>query len=102
MGLQWIKEDEAKLWEEINNKIEKYRLWYLLWSTPEQLELSKQRKELNEDNRKLAYIYIGKTHKMCYIDNKNMKAYKMEGMYNKTWIPIKDYKFDRWCTSFDT
>jgi len=59
-----------------------------------------ERKALNEDNRKWAYIIVGKTKMLAWVDNVTMKAYKSDG-YDKTWIEYKKFTFDRWCTSFD-
>lgn len=53
-----------------------------------------------EDNLKWAWVMIGKTKKMCWVDNKTMKAYKAD-RYAQTNIEIKHFTFLRWCTSFD-
>ena len=72
----------------------------LLFSTPDQEELTLKRRKDKEDNRKWAYIIVGKTRMMAWVDNKTMKAYKTDG-YAPTWIEIKNFTFERWCTSFD-
>lgn len=74
--------------------------WYYLTSTPGALSLHEKRAKLNEDNRKWAWVTVGKTRIMCWVDNKTGKAYKSDG-YSLTWMEIKNFKFERWCTSFD-
>ncbi len=63
-------------------------------------ETSDKRKEQNQDNLKWAWIKIGNTRKMCWVDNVTNKAYKADG-YDKTNIEIKNFSFERWCTGFD-
>ncbi len=63
-------------------------------------DISEQRAKQNPDNLKWAYIMVGKTRVMCWVDNATNKAYKADG-YSKTTIEIKKFTFVRWCTSFD-
>ena len=53
-----------------------------------------------DDNRKWAYIEIDGERQMAAVDNKNGKAYKVNG-YEWTWDEIINFKFIRWCTTFD-
>lgn len=92
----WITEEEKANLEKMQHSI--YRK--LFFSTEEEINIRKNRRELKEDNRKWAYIVVGKTRKMCFVDNKTMKAYKADG-YNSTWIEIKEFSFERWCTGHD-
>ena len=69
-------------------------------SSEEDCNKRKQRKLLNKDNRKWAWITVCNTRKMCWVDNKTMKAYKPDG-YSPTWIEIKKFVFERWCTLHD-
>ena len=52
------------------------------------------------DNRKWAWIKVGQTKFLCYVDNVTMKAYKTDG-YKPTYIEWKKFEFIRWATSFD-
>jgi hypothetical protein len=63
-------------------------------------EIADKRKEQNQDNLKWAWIKIGNSRKMCWVDNVTNKAYKADG-YGKTNIEIKNFSFERWCTGFD-
>ena len=63
-------------------------------------EISYKRKEQKQDNLKWAWIKIGNTRKMCWVDNVTNKVYKADG-YGKTNIEIKNFTFERWCTGFD-
>jgi ribosomal protein L39E len=59
--------------------------------------------EQRYDNKralKLAWIRVGRTRKMCFVDTKTMKAYKMDRR-EPTWIQIKHFTSERWCTGFD-
>lgn len=79
--------------ERFQNKMDRFLLFgkYDIW---------KKRQLLNEDNRKWAYITVGHTQKVAWVDNKTMKAYKADG-YEKTWMEIKRFKFDRFLRSMD-
>jgi len=46
-------------------------------------DIWKSRKDKSQDNRKWAWIRIGNTDKLVFVDNKTMKAYKSDG-YNST------------------
>tara|TARA_R110000772_G_scaffold268686_3_gene397507 strand:+ start:148 stop:444 length:297 start_codon:yes stop_codon:yes gene_type:complete len=52
------------------------------------------------NNLKWAFVKVGDTQKMCWVDNITNKAYKADG-YAQTNIEIKKFTFVRWCTSFD-
>jgi hypothetical protein len=52
------------------------------------------------DNKKWALITVKGEQKMCFVDNKTMKAYEADG-YKKTSTEIIDFKFNRWCTGHD-
>ena len=95
----FIHDSELIAIKKIQQQAEK-RMFYYLISTPEQRELSKNRIKANEDNRKWAWVSIKGHRKMVWVDNKTMKAYKADG-YAPTWIEIKNFVFERWCTSFD-
>ena len=89
----WWTEESKKIFEQIERRFA-MRLFY------GDFEVTKERRKRNEDNRKWAWIIVGKTRKMVCVDNKTMKAYKTDG-YKWTWMEIKKFKFERWCTSFD-
>lgn len=63
-------------------------------------ELNKIKEETLFDRLKWAWVKVGNTKKMCWVDNKTMKAYKADG-YEKTYMEIPKFTFERWCTSFD-
>ena len=68
----------------------------------DELKKRKARRKLNEDYRKYAYVYVGRTHKMVMVDNKTMIAYKLNhNMPTATYIRQPYTKFDRWCTGHD-
>ena len=79
--------------ERFHNKMDRFLLFgkYDVW---------KRRQELKEDNRKWAFIRVGNTEKMAWVDNKTIIAYKADG-YEKTWIKIPRFKFIRWARSMD-
>ena len=65
------------------------------------IKVYEKRKELKGiHNMKWAWIKIGNTHKLCFVDNKTLKAYKSEN-YSFTWMEIPRFKFLRWATTFD-
>lgn len=92
----WTHKSEIKALKKLEHRL----FWRTFMLTKKQYDLSYKRYKLNKDNRKWAYIIVGSTRKICWVDNKTMKAYKSDG-YKPTWIEIKKFKFDRWCTSFD-
>lgn len=84
--------------KKINDKMRKKMFYTLI--DPEALKKHEDRRKSKQDNRKWAWIILGKTRKMAAVDNKTMRAYKIDG-HNLTWIEIKSFVFDRWCTGFD-
>lgn len=92
----WIRQSEIDLYRKYEEK-ERNRIFHM---SREDMQLSIERHKKNEDNRKWAWITIGKTRKICWVDDKTMKAYKAD-KYDKTYIEIKNFTFERWCTSFD-
>ena len=92
----WCSKETLDYMKRFKRKVD-YRF---LFTTKEDMELSKFRLTRSEDNRKWAFIMVANTKKRAWVDNKTLKAYKADG-YEKTWIEIKKYKFLRWCTSFD-
>lgn len=68
--------------------------------SPTAFNKSRERHEKNIDNRKWAWIVVGKTRKLCWVDNVTHKAYKSDG-YRPTWMEIKKFTFERWATGFD-
>lgn len=99
LNMMFIHDTELTAIKKMRERIEK-RLFYYLIATPEQIKLAEERRKRNEDNRKLAYIKVFGIRKMAWVDNKTLKAYKADG-YEKTWIEIRHFVFERWCTSFD-
>jgi len=99
----WYTKEFYEAGVKVQNR-ENGRMAFYLFATDEQREQLgrklEQRREWGEDNRKWAWIKIGNTKKLCWVDNKNMKAYKTNG-YEKTWIEIKHFTFIRWATGFD-
>jgi hypothetical protein len=93
----WIYQSQLNLYAFIKNQMEKE---FLFKSISKGFDIAKKRKEQSNDNLKWALIIVGKTRKMCWVDNKTLKAYKADG-YKKTNIEIKNFTFERWCTSFD-
>ncbi len=91
----WMSQGYIDSCKKLYNKMERYLL-YGYGDTPQ----AKERKIRNEDNRKWAWIQIGHTKKLVWVDNKTNKAYKADG-YEKTWIEIKNFTFLRWATTFD-
>lgn len=63
-------------------------------------ELNNVKEKTLFDRLKWAWVKVGNTRKMCWVDNETMKAYKADG-YEKTYIEIPKFTFERWCTSFD-
>lgn len=55
----------------------------------------------NKRSLKLAWIRVGRTRIMCFVDTKTMKAYKMDERREPTWMQIKHFTSERWCTGFD-
>lgn len=94
---QWCTRGALDNWRKMWHHFEKIQF---LYSEPEMLAKRKQRGIAKEDNRKWAYVIVGKTKKMVWVDNKTLKAYKPDG-YNKTWMEIKRFTFERWCTTMD-
>jgi hypothetical protein len=94
----WFPKEQADMFVNVINNIEKQAMWYAANNKIE--ELRNKRKEINGDNLKWAWVRIGNTRKMCWVDNATMKAYKADG-YGKTNMEIKHFTFERWCTSFD-
>ena len=95
----WINDEEhIKLKKFYENR--ERGMWITMFD-PKAKKVFRERFERNEDNRKMAWITQGKTRKMAWVDNKTMDAYKMKEMYGKTWMKIKQFTFERWCTSFD-
>jgi hypothetical protein len=76
------------------------RFVYVVFGGDEVRRKVEERRERNKDNLKWAYVFVGSTRKLCMVDNVTMKAYKVDG-YAKTNIEIKNFRFNRWCTSFD-
>lgn len=95
----FIHETEMKELKKSQRKYEK-RLFFGYGMGILDLEKRRQRDLLNRDNRKWAYVTVAGTRKMVWVDNVTMKAYKSDG-YNPTWIEIKKFVFDRWCTTMD-
>lgn len=52
---------------------------------------------------RLAWIRVGRTLKMAYVDNRNtQKALKMENyQFPRIQMPYKRFIFVRWCTTMD-
>lgn len=94
----WIKTDQLKVYEDFYKHQQK--LFAIFMRHPEAMELHNQRSKAKEDNRKWAWIKVGNTRKLCWVDNKTMKAYKTDG-YSPTWIEIPKFTFERWATTFD-
>jgi len=72
----------------------------ILYMDDEKRELRKKRRKAKENNLKWAWIYVGNTKMMAWVDNKTKEAFKADG-YEKTNMRWKKYGFTRWCTSFD-
>lgn len=64
------------------------------------LSVAAERAKRKENNLKWAWIKIGQTKKLQWVDNKTMKAYKADG-YSQTNIEIPRFTFLRWATTFD-
>lgn len=90
----WEKQSFFNKIEKFNKKVHKSFFYKLLNNG---FEISDKREK---DNLKWAWVKVGNTRKMCWVDSITNKAYKADG-YNKTNIEIKNFTFERWCTSFD-
>jgi len=93
----WEKQSFRDAVKVFNEKVEKS---FFLKIINGGFDVSNKRKEQNKDNLKWAWIKVGNTRKMCWVDNVTMKAYKADG-YDKTNIEIEHFTFERWCTGFD-
>lgn len=69
------------------------RKWLFYMNTPAKLELNKCRRIANEDNRKWAYIIVGRTQFLAVVDNKTMLAYKVDKDRVMTWYKWQQFRF---------
>lgn len=72
----------------------------LMWGYIEGEEQKLKERRFRRRNLKYAYVFIGKTRKMCMIDQDTLKAYKIDG-YKVTWEYYRKYIIDRYCSSMD-
>ena len=93
----WVKQSFIDGMKKLQNNIDR-KVFHLF--SGNNFEIHEKRKEKNKDNLKWAWVIVGKTRKMCWVDNVTNKAYKADG-YDKTNIEIKNFSFERWCTGFD-
>lgn len=59
------------------------------------------RQKRNEDNRRWAWVLVGKTRKLCWVDNKTMEAYRSDQNRQPTSMKLKYTRFLRWATPWD-
>lgn len=93
---QWASQDMINEMEKFHRRRETY-IW--LFSKPEHSTIRKERKELKGDY-KWCYVLVGHTRKLAMINQLDNKVYKVNNM-ELTNVEIKNYRFDRYCTSFD-
>jgi len=91
----WVKKDLLDDRKKYINKAEKSFFFKMFKG-----ELNNIKEEALFDRLKWAWVKVGNTRKRCWVDNETMKAYKADG-YDKTYIEIPKFTFERWCTSFD-
>jgi hypothetical protein len=100
----WINMKEWERYKRFFERVEKQRDRELLLD-PQEMErenaIRYKRIMQQRDNRKLALIMIGHTRFMAWVDTITNKAYKSGVWYEKTWMEIPRFKFERWATSFD-
>ena len=95
----WTTEKERSAFKKFSEDM--YRnFMYLSMASKEQLLLHDTRILNKEDNRKWALVKVANTRKLCWVDNKTMKAYKADN-YKPTYMEIKKFTFLRWATGFD-
>tara|TARA_B100002049_G_C15757822_1_gene241414 strand:+ start:161 stop:451 length:291 start_codon:yes stop_codon:yes gene_type:complete len=93
VGKTWQAKDFTEQASKFQNQFEKRLILGLFDKT-------KQRSENSQNNLKRAWILVGKTKFMAWVDNTTMKAFKADG-YLQTNIEWKQFTFIRWCTTFD-
>lgn len=86
---KWREQQEIKL----------HNYWITFWRSLH----DKIRKRREKNKRDLVFVFIiqGNTKKLAKQDKKTNRIYKIDKDYNDTWMEIKNYKFDRFCTSMD-
>lgn len=92
----WISEAEKKTMDLYLARFEFYHMF--LWKPEHSVKSDLRRK--NKGNRAFAFIKVGRTRKMCFVDRDTKKAYKLDG-YEPTWIEIKQFRFIRWARGMD-
>ena len=102
---------ENKIWitqEELNNQNEFFSEMkenldnYLMWGTLPKDQKTEEEKYI--DDLKLAYVKIDSKQKMVNVHNKNMKAYKSDGVYYELNLPLEEIiyeSFVRWVRPMD-
>lgn len=100
MDNRWISKAELVAWEDHKRKMQK-RLAHLMFGTPDQLALGYKRRMMKGDEGKLAYVLIGNTQFVAFVNQDRTKAYKTTYPYIRQNICWKRFKFIRWLTSFD-
>lgn len=100
-SIGWINKDEMDAYNKFMQSQEKKMYHTGFGRSHDYMTKRKERKD-ERDNWKLAWIIVGNTRKIAWVDGlATTKAYKCGEWYSKTWMEIKHYKFERWCTSFD-
>ncbi len=94
----WINKADFDNFQKFKEK--KQNEYYLFSKYPELLEIRRERRKNNEDNTYYAYILVGNTRKLAFVDKFTNKAFKCDG-YAKTNIEIKKYKFIKWTNSME-
>ena len=89
--------DEMK---KLEVKLKKEIFYKLLINEGKGFELMLKRKALKQRTLVWAWVKIANTRKKVWIDTVTNKAYKANG-YEKTYIEIKKFTFERWCNGFD-
>lgn len=90
--LDWIPISELELFKQ-QEAIRKFEEGHALWHGIFPLSVP-------ENNLKWAWIKVNGERKMCWVDNKTNRAFEAKD-YGQTDIEIKEFIFERWCTSFD-
>lgn len=93
-----IKNNTAWRTQDFDEEMRKLE-WEIWWGSPKPKETPQE-----DDNVKLAYVYIGGDRKMIGVDNVTMKGYALEDKaptWKRPLEPIEYDSFDRWCRLMD-
>jgi len=103
-NMTWMSRNDWLAFKKWEGDKQKQMMAYLAMTKEEYRiasEKTAKRKEHKIDSV-LCYVIIGKTRKVARVKRNDPSiAYKIEGMYNFTWITWPRFKFDRYLTSFD-